>query len=229
MNIFLPRGLRALWLLVVVCCTVYLAMHGLRHTRWHKERLYRQLVAGDARQQFRAACALAALGAEEQLLAALKADDAAARDLARRGVEHLWFTAAGDEAYQLMQSAQQAEAKENFPEALAVLHRLLAKFPTYAEGWNRRASVYWQMGDYEKSIADCERTLRLNPNHYGAWQGTGICRLKLGDLAAACDCLRAALKIAPHDEATRDALRRCEELRRQFTPPGTKPDKVEMI
>ena len=59
-----------------------------------------------------------------------------------------------------------------------------------------------------------ERALKLNPNHYGAWQGLGVCQLKLGDLAGACKSLRAALGIAPHDKSTRESLEHCEELLR---------------
>jgi tetratricopeptide (TPR) repeat protein len=70
------------------------------------------------------------------------------------------------------------------------------------------------MGDYEKSMRDCERALKLNPNHYGAWQGLGVCELELGRLNEACEALRAALRITPHDEATLRSLQQCEKLLR---------------
>jgi Tfp pilus assembly protein PilF len=54
----------------------------------------------------------------------------------------------------------------------------------------------------------------LNPNHYGAWQGIGVCQLQLGDVDGACRSLRLALKIAPYDADTRRSLEKCEELMR---------------
>ena len=112
---------------------------------------------------------------------------------------------------------------------LLLLDQVVEKYPTFAEGWNRRASVYWQMGEYGKSIADSRQTLILNPNHYGAWQGIGICRLKTGDVAEACRCLRAALKIVPYDEATRNSLERCEGLLRRSPQPTGKSQPMDLI
>ena len=67
-------------------------------------------------------------------------------------------------------------------------------------------------------MADCRRALALNPQHYGAWQGIGICHLNMGDVEEACRSLRSALKIIPHDPATRQSLRECEELLRTYSP-----------
>ena len=133
--------------------------------------------------------------------------------------EYLWFNTAGDKAYKLLQEAYQAAEADENEKALEVLDRLTRQFPKFAEGWNRRAAVYWQMGQWAKSRADCERALALNPYHYGAWQGLGLARLQEGDVAEACRCLSAALRILPHDPATREALQRCEELRRSRPAP----------
>ena len=163
------------------------------------------------------------------MLRALKSDSAEVRDLARRALEYLWFNAAGEEAYQLTQSAFQASEKGDRAGALKILNRLVERYPKFAEGWNRRASVHWELGAYDKSIADSERALALNPNHYGAWQGIGVCRLKQGDVAEACRCLRAALRIAPHDRVTRDSLRRCEELLRTRPEPRRDTKPMDLI
>lgn len=211
--------LRWAYLMLVAVCLAYLGLHFIRQTGWYRERLYHVLLTGNTNQQLHAASTLAQLEAQEPLLRALKAAPPAVHDLARRALEHIWFNAAGHKAYQLTQSAYQAAEQENFPEALALLDRLLRQHPDFAEGWNRRASVHWQMGEWRKSIDDCERTLALNPNHYGAWQGLGICQLQLGDVAEACRSLRAALKIAPHDEVTRRSLQKCEDLLRMYPNP----------
>ncbi len=202
-------------------------MHGVQHSTWFKERLYRELLSGNAEEQLRAASALAYVRGEKQLLAALKADAAGVRETARRALEYCWFTSAGDEAFRLTQAAYQATEREKYQEALAILDRLVTQYPRFAEGWNRRAAVYWRLGQYEKSRADCERALGLNPNHYGAWQGLGVCQIQLGEVNEACRSLRTALKLLPHDEPTREALQRCEALLRQA--PAGQPKGLEMI
>jgi tetratricopeptide (TPR) repeat protein len=220
---------KTLWLLArgvgittVTFAVGFLAMHVVRQTAWYKDYLYRQLLIGDTEQRLRAAGALALVGAEQHLLDGLKREEPEVRDLAQRGLEHLWSFAAGRQAFALTESAAKAAEAEDFAEALAILDRVTARYPKYAEGWNRRAAVHWQTGHYKKSLADCTRALALNPNHFGAWQGLGICQLQLEDVAEACRSLRVALEIAPHDETTRRCLRRCEEFLRS-QPPATQP------
>ena len=159
----------------------------------------------------------------------MKDENATTHEMARRAVEHVWFNAAGRTAYDLMQSAYVAEERGEFPQALAILDPLVAKYPHFAEAWNRRASVRWQMGDFHKSLADCDRALRINPNHYGALQGKGVCLLKLGELPDACKALRTALTISPHDPLTRDSLKKCEELLRTYQHPDKSGKHTDLI
>lgn len=215
--------------MLVLSCATYLATNYLHRSDWYKEQLHRQLLTGSTNEQLQAASGLAQLQAQEQLLDALKSDQPNAREMARRALEFVWFNSAGDEAYQLVEQAYKASEKSDFKQALGLLDRVVENYPTFAEGWNRRASVYWQMGEYGKSIADSRQALILNPNHYGAWQGIGICRLKTGDVAEACRCLKAALRITPHDEATRNSLERCEDLLRQSRQPSSKSQPIELI
>lgn len=203
-------------ILVTSFTVAFLAMHFGRRTPAFKAHLYRQLLAGAADAKLHAASVLASVGGEPELLRALQQDDPDVQALARRALEHMWFHASGQEAYEMMESAYQAAEAADHAKALQILDQLTKKFPLYAEGWNRRASVLWQLHEYEKSRLDCERTIKLNPNHYGAWQGLGVCQLELGDVPGACHSLRAALKIAPHDEPTQRSLRQCEELLRTY-------------
>lgn len=212
MKRLLVVAVRALGFALAVAGLVYLALHLYQQSSWHKNRLHHRLLTGNPREQLQAASMLAYLWAEPQLLAGLKAESATARDMARRALEYTWFNAAGPEAYQLLQAAYQADQAKDLDQALALATKLVEKFPGFAEGWNRRAAVLWQMGDHQNSIKNSEMALTLNPNHYGAWQGLGVCRLQLGEISEACRCLRAALNIIPFDQATLDSLRRCETL-----------------
>lgn len=225
----LRKFLLALFSIAVALCAAFLLTEAIRQTGWYKERLYHLLLTGDKQQKLRAASTLAEVGAEAQLLRALKSEDPSTHEMARRAVEHLWFFAAGREAYDQIQAAYRAEEREDFRQALQILDRVLARHPDFAEAWNRRASVFWQTGHFEKSMADCERTLKLNPNHYGALQGKGVCLLKKGELAEACRALREALRIAPHDTTTRQCLDQCQQLLRKLSPeepPGKRSDLI---
>lgn len=217
-NHLLRLFLRGVVIVGIAVTSAFLITSYLRQTEWFKEQMYRRLVNGAGEKKLHAASVLADVEGEEQLLRALKSEDPATSEAARRAVEYVWFNAAGREAFERMQAAYHAEEREDYAQALKILDELVAKFPHFAEAWNRRASVHWQLGQYDKSMADCRRALKLNPHHYGALQGQGVCFLKMGDLLEACKALRAALKIAPHDEATRRTLRKCEELLRTCPP-----------
>ena len=67
------------------------------------------------------------------------------------------------------------------------------------------------MGEYEQSLADIERTLKLEPRHFGALSGRGLCYLELDKLPEALDAFRAALDINPW---LQDAQSYVEELSR---------------
>lgn len=226
---YLRLSLRAICILAVALCSAFLVTNWVRQTTWYKERLYHLLLTGDKQQKLRAASVLAEVSAEDQLLRALKEDNSTTHEMARRAVEHVWFFAAGREAYDQMQAAYHTEERGEYQQALGILDQLVGKFPHYAEGWNRRASVLWQMGEFKKSLTDCERALKLNPNHYGALQGKGVCLLKLGELPEACRALRAALKISPHDTMTRESLKKCEELLRTYSPPDKSARRTDLI
>jgi len=191
--------------------------------------LYQKLFSNDAREQQRAAALLAHLKCEKELLLALQSDVDSARELGRRALEHVWFNQAGKEAYHLLEKAYDAMEKKEFQRALATLDLIIDRFPNFAEAWNRRAAVYWELAEYEKSLSDSQHALALNPNHYGAMQGIGVCRLQLGDVAEACRYLRAALKVLPHDESTRRSLEKCEELLRVFPWPAEKRKTHDVI
>ena len=220
---------RWFYILAVTFSVGFLTVHFGRQTAWYRDYLYKQLLCGNAEERLRAAGALALVGGEKQLLEGLKADEPEINSLAQRGLEHLWSFAAGREPFEMMECAFQATERQEFEQALLILDRLTAKYPKFAEGWNRRAAVLWQTGQHAKSRSDCERALALNPNHYGAWQGLGICHLQMGDVPEACRSLRVALQIAPHDESTRKSLQQCEEFLRTRPSPAKPRGRTELL
>lgn len=227
MHRFYTPLLRRLYVLVAAFVVVYGAFWAGQYTRWNKERLYRILVSGNRDEKTSAAFDLAWLGGQDQLLRAIKSSSEPVRSIAMDSLWSLWFHAAGRDAFHRAQSADRAVRQQKFADALAILNRTTVEYPRFAEGWNRRAILFWEMGKYEQSLADCKRVVALNPNHFGAWQGMGLCQLQLGELEAAITSLRAALKINPHDRDLRETLRRCEELLRKLSP--NQKDEWEIV
>lgn len=187
----------------------------IEESQWNKERLYRKLLSGPRTQQTLAARQLASLQAQEQLVRALQSDSPYVRRLATQGLWNLWLHAAGDEPFRLAEAARVAVSGRDYPKALLLLNKLVARYPNFAEGWNRRATLFWQLGQYELSIFDCEKVIALNPNHFPAWQGMGVAQLQLRDFRGACRSLRAALRISPHDPQSQQLLHFSEMILRR--------------
>ena len=203
---------------IMFSCLSFLGLRAVQYSDWYQQRLFARLEHGDARQRLAASMDLATLGAEKYLLLGLQSPQAEVRETSRRALEKVWFVAAGRQAYDQLVAAYEASERNDLEESMGILNELIREHPDFAEAWNRRASLHWELGDCEQSMRDCQRALELNPMHYGAWQGIGVCQLNQGDVAGACRSLRIALKILPHDEATRKSLRECEELLRTYPP-----------
>ena len=94
-----------------------------------------------------------------------------------------------------MQSGDHDTAVEAF-DAVLVLD------PDLAEGYNKRATVYYMMGRYADSVADIEKT--LEPRHFGALSGLGLIYSELDEGEAALRAFEAALAINPHLDGIRE-------------------------
>ena len=81
--------------------------------------------------------------------------------------------------------------------ALGALDEIVASAPQWAEAWNKRATVLFLLGEHDRSLADIERVLVLEPRHFGALAGIGLIRAEKGDLREALAAFRRALAVNP--------------------------------
>jgi len=146
-------------------------------------------------------------------------DDPQVRQLAADALWALWFRADTEANNLELQKLMHMRDPELALEAFAVL---LKKAPKFAEVHNQRAILYFRLEEYQRSIADCERVLKLNPFHFGAQAGIGQCYLKLRKPRGALKAFRAALRINPNMEGVEDTIRSLEDV---LGEEGKKDDK----
>ena len=109
----------------------------------------------------------------------------------------------------LLLRAQEALEEQDDPElALRFLDDLVRLDPDFAEGWNRRATVHFMLDEYGKAVADIERTLMLEPRHFGALGGLAMILERLGDKEGAYQAYTRALEIHPHLPGAEKAVER---------------------
>jgi tetratricopeptide (TPR) repeat protein len=119
---------------------------------------------------------------------------------AERISQRIWeqWTRSGSASIDLMmQWSDTAMKAEKFGVALDFLDRITVLQPDFAEGWHRRATGPFMMKNYEKSMADIERTLRLEPRHYGALSGMAEILKGSGRQEMALKAYQRALDVYP--------------------------------
>ncbi len=78
--------------------------------------------------------------------------------------------------------------------------RVVTLDPEFAEGWNKRATVHYMMGNLEQSVADIQRTLALEPRHYGAISGMGLIFDATDNVEGALKAWQQVLEFTPFNE-----------------------------
>jgi tetratricopeptide (TPR) repeat protein len=143
-------------------------------------------------------------------------NEAAAERIADR-IRREWARSASASVDFLMQRAGKAMETRKFDLALDLLDQVIVLAPGFAEGWNRRATVHFMMDDYAKSMADIERTLRLEPRHFGALGGLAQIMKNTGRNELALDAYMRVLEVYP---MLRSAQREVGELAEELSGRG---------
>ena len=82
-----------------------------------------------------------------------------------------WMTVDDEEIQTIMDSMQYFFQGKNYPQAIKALEYVIEKNPQYSEAYNKRATFFFFMGEYENSMQDIQATLALEPRHFGALDG----------------------------------------------------------
>lgn len=122
-----------------------------------------------------------------------------------------WGDSGSDTVNLLMQWSGKALEEKKYAVAEDLLTQIITLAPDYAEGWNRRATLYFAQSDYGRSIADIERVLQLEPRHFGALAGLGMILDRTGAERKALETWYRVLEIYPANRRAQQAVVKLEE------------------
>lgn len=147
----------------------------------------------------------------DTLFERLKTADEGASGRIEREIWNEWSKSGSPAMDLLLQRGRVAMAAGNIDEAIEHLTALTDHAPDFAEGWNARATAYYQAGQFGPSVSDIAHVLTLNPRHFGAMSGLAAIYESLGKEQKALDIYRAALAIHPHLAGVSTAIERLEK------------------
>ena len=141
-----------------------------------------------------------------QLSQALRDVDPLVRAFAENTMWRVWSRSGDDAVDQLFAVGVEQMGARLGEAAVETFTEVIRRRPEFAEGWNKRATVYYLVGEYEKSLADCDEVMKRNPYHFGALSGYGMIYLKLDRPAKALDYLQQALRVNPNLESVQQTV-----------------------
>ena len=138
-------------------------------------------------------------------------DTIEAADITQQIWQH-WYQSDIAGVAALMQRGEMSMRRAQYDEAIQYFTEIIELAPTFAEGWNRRATAYYLIGEYQQSSDDVAKTLALEPRHFGALSGQGLIYLQLQERELALRYMNKALQENPHLPALRDRIKMIQKM-----------------
>lgn len=123
----------------------------------------------------------------------------------------IWSDSGSAEADDLMAAGAAALVEQDGDKALEAFTKVTALLPNFAEGWNKRATTLYLLGRFAESQADIAKVLALEPRHFGALSGLGLCALQQDRLDLAAEAFKRALAVDPAMPGAQLNLKAIEE------------------
>ena len=127
-----------------------------------------------------------------------------------------WTDIDDDTARAWLDRGIQAMSNQYYREALRSFNKVIEIAPDFAEGWNKRATLFYLADQYDLSIDDIKQTLMLEPRHFGALSGLGLIFIERDNFSGALIAFREALTLNPHLTRIRHYVDRLEERQRRI-------------
>ncbi len=146
------------------------------------------------------------------LVQALRDPDEHVRALAERALWQVWSRSGDPGVDSLFRLGLEQMTRQDAEAAIETFSQIIQRKPEFAEGWNKRATLYYLVGEYDKSVADCEEVIKRNSVHFGALSGFGLNYLQLQKPERALQYFQRALDINPNLAQIQAAVEAIKEI-----------------
>ena len=196
--------MRAIALLGLTLVVLFLAQppaHAQPKPRPTRQQALQDLGSADVETRRLAAAWMGDLGTPADLPALFKTlrdQDDLVRALSQNSIWQVWSRSGDPKVDGLFAVGVEQMNHGQAQAAIGTFTEIIKLKPEFAEGWNKRATVYFLMGEYDKSLRDCDEVIKRNPQHWGALSGYGQIYLHLDKPEQALAYFERAVAVNPN-------------------------------
>jgi len=151
-----------------------------------------------------------------KLFSDLKISSESSSFLIEQKIWKLWSTHPNDEKLtNLLAEGSAAVNNNQLTEAINIFTKVIELDPNWAEAWNKRATVFYLVGKFQKSQDDIDKVLNLEKRHFGALAGQGLVNIQLKNYEKAIKSYQKALEIYPSMRSPVMMIKEIEALIKQ--------------
>lgn len=120
-----------------------------------------------------------------------------------REIWRIWIAPEDENLRKLMDAAIDKVRNAEYQASVEMFDDIIKRYPKYAEVWNQRALAHFQLRNFDESLKDIARTLKLEPRHFGALSGRGVIHLEQGETKLAEQAILRAMRYHPYISSRR--------------------------
>jgi len=180
-----------------------------------RERAVQALSESDPQTRREAAARLGEVGTMADVAALVRAlhdPDADARERAEQALWQIWARSGDAEIDRLYAKGVEQMNAGELEQGIVTFTRIIERKPDFAEGWNKRATLYFLNDEPLKSLADCDEVMKRNPYHFGALSGYALIYMRLERYELALEYSRKALAVNPNLDGVKRNIELLEPL-----------------
>ena len=151
----------------------------------------------------------------DNLFMKLKNNDSSSTSIVQQ-IWTLWSTHPSNEKLtSILDEGSRLVQDQKLTKAIEIFTDVIKMDPTWAEAWNKRATVYYMIGEFQKSQDDIDKVLKLENRHFGALAGQGLVNIQLKNYEKAILSYKKAKEIYPSMQSSDIMIKQIENLIKQ--------------
>ena len=206
------------WLFLLFAGLLFSATLSSSETELTREAALASVEKGKAESRAVAAERLGAVGTMDDvkvLLNVLRDENEGLRALAEQSIWRIWARSGDASIDRLYERGIREMNEGSHIRAISTFTEIIKPKPDFAEGWNKRATLYFMTEQYDKSLEDCDEVMKRNPYHFGALAGYGHIHVEFNLPEQAIEYFKRSLAINPNMSSIAKLIIRLQELKQE--------------